>query len=326
MTERFISVVVPVYNVEKYLKKCVNSILHQNYKNFEVVLVNDGSTDSSGAICNEMAKQDEKIHVIHKENGGLSDARNVGTKEARGEFITYVDSDDYVGENYLSELNFLIQKFNADMAAVGIETFYEGEQPAQSKSKKRICMSGEDALGSMLYQKYLDTSACGLLVTKEVALKNKFPYRRYHEDEFTTYKYYMDSKKVAISLNKQYFYLQRKGSIMHVFGQASMDELDAADNLVNICKRDSKANIKAAKSKKFSDYCQVLLSNKNLKEEYPEEYRRISQYLVKEKWGILTDSKTRNKNKGAAATLIFGVKSLILVDSVMNKARGKTYA
>ena len=94
-----ISVIVPVYNVEQYLERCVDSIINQTYKNLEIILVNDGSTDNSGQLCDELAKKDDRIRVIHKKNGGLSDARNVGIDEAEAELIGFIDSDDYIDED-----------------------------------------------------------------------------------------------------------------------------------------------------------------------------------------------------------------------------------
>ena len=101
MKNKLVSIVVPIYNVEKYLKRCVNSLLNQTYKNIEIILVDDGSTDSSGAICDQYKPKDNRIVVVHKSNGGLSDARNTGIDMARGEYIAFVDSDDYIHEDYI---------------------------------------------------------------------------------------------------------------------------------------------------------------------------------------------------------------------------------
>lgn len=206
-----ISVVVPVYNVERYIHTCIKSILKQSYKDFELILVDDGSPDTCPIICNQYAENYSNVVVIHKENGGLSDARNVGTDIAKGEYITYVDSDDYIDETYLEVLWGLINKYRADIAVTGIKTFYEGENiTIINDSIKEYCLSGVEALEHMLYQNMLDTSACAMLLPTEIAKQHPFPYGRYHEDEFTTYKYYMSVGKVAVTTRLQYFYLQRK--------------------------------------------------------------------------------------------------------------------
>lgn len=303
-----ISVVVPVYKVEKYLDKCVQSILAQTYKDFELILVDDGSPDKCSQLCDEYAKKDSRVRVLHKKNGGLSDARNVGTSIANGEWITYIDSDDYVANDYLEVLVTLIDKYNADIALVGIAVFYEGETPKVQKRIEEYLYTGEKALEKMLYQDTLDTSACAILLPIELAKRNPFPYGKYHEDEFTTYKYYISTNKVAVTTKKGYFYLQRKGSIMHVFGQGSMDELEAADNLVTFCGRKYPNLIRAAESKKFSDYCQVILSNSDIQKEHPNTYERIADYLNQKKKQILFDKNCRRKNRVAALLLCFGVR------------------
>lgn len=301
-----ISVIVPVYNVDKYLNKCINSILGQTYKDFELILVNDGSTDNSPKICDMYARQYKNVQVIHKNNGGLSDARNVGTSIAKGEFITYIDSDDYVSKDYLLILSTLQKDNKADIVVSGFAVFNEGSKPIQNYDYKVYCYTKNQALEKMMYQDTLDTSACAMLLPAYVAKNNLFPLNKYHEDEFTTYKYYSSVERIVVTTQKLYFYLQRKGSIMHVFGDACIDELDAADNLVNFCKKNYPNLTTAAQSKKFSDYCQVLLMNTRLKIDHPLVYKRINNYLNGIKFQILKNKKCRFKNRVAAFLLIFG--------------------
>ena len=156
----------------------------------------------------------------------------------------------------------------------------------------------------------LDTSACAMLLPTEVARKYSFPVGKYHEDELTTYKYYSSVKKVAVTTKSLYFYLQRRGSIMHVFGQASIDELEAADNLVQVCQDNWPDLLNAAKSKKFSDYCQVLLSYPNIKNDYRDIHKRIMEYLLTNRVAIILDKRTRRKNKIAALLLLGGETAL----------------
>lgn len=317
-----ISVIVPVYKVEKYLYKCVQSILLQTYDDYELILVDDGSPDQCPQICDNYAKQYNHVHVIHKKNGGLSDARNAGTKIAKGDFVTYIDSDDFVSEDYLMTLVSLQQKYNADIVVTGIQTFNEGTNPIIEKGGYVYSYTGKEALEKVLYQDTLDTSACSMLIPTIIAKKNMFPIGKYHEDELTTYKYYSSVKRVIVTTQKQYFYLQRQGSIMHVFGKANMDELDAADNLLLFCKTQYPDLVSAAESKKFSDYCQVLLMSKNLKNENPDIYYRISSYLKSVKFQILKDKKCRKKNRIAAFILLFGLTPLFYVNRIL-KTRQK---
>ena len=308
--EILVSIVVPVYKVEKYLDKCVESILNQTYKNFELILVDDGSPDMCPQRCDEYAAKYDCIKTVHKKNGGLSDARNFGLKYVSGKYVTFIDSDDYVAADYLEVLVELHNKYNAEICVGGLCTFYEGEEPQTEKNIKECIFSGIEALEHMLYQDMLDTSACAMLLSIDIARNNLFPVGKYHEDEFTTYKYYSSTNRVAVTSKTLYFYLQRRGSIMHVFGQASLDELDAADNLVTVCEDNWPELVNAAKSKKFSDYCQVLLSNKSIRLDYPKVFNRIIGYLNKEKRGILLDSRARVKNRVAALLLFFDVKLL----------------
>lgn len=302
-----ISVIVPVYNVEKYLDQCIQSIIGQTYKDFELILVDDGSTDNSGKMCDTYKEYDNRIQVVHKKNGGLSDARNKGTELAIGTYVTYIDSDDYVSDDYLGTLYNLVVKYNADIAVTGIERFYDGDKPiGRSGRRGENCFDGIEALKRVLYQNGMDTSACALLIKKEIAFINKFPISKYHEDDYTTYKYYLAAERVALSSSNQYYYRQRRSSIMHSFGQASLDELDAADNLVNELEKISADLGKAARAKKYSDYCQVLLSDNDIKKNEPNTYRRIKEFISSYNFKMLLDNNARKKNRIAAMCMIMG--------------------
>ena len=115
---KLVSVIVPVYNVEKYLERCINSIIQQSYNNLEIILIDDGSTDASGKICDEYKEKDDRIIVIHKENGGLSDARNAGIKIFTGEYVTFIDSDDYVSKNMVSNMLDILEKSSCRIVQV----------------------------------------------------------------------------------------------------------------------------------------------------------------------------------------------------------------
>ncbi len=313
-----ISVIVPVYNVEKYLDQCIKSILNQTFRDFELILVDDGSTDNSGKMCDKYSLKDKRVRVIHKENGGLSDARNKGTRAAKGTHITYIDSDDFVSVDYLYTLWNLIKKYKADMAVTGMEVFFDGNSPKKTNNKNKIRnFSGNDALKTVLYQNGMDTSACAMLISSSIAKKFNFPFGKYHEDDFTTYKYYLNADRVAISSDKQYFYRQRKGSIMHSFGKANIDELDAADNLVNVLSVINTELGKAAKAKKFSNYCQTIINFDNLRKERPDVYFRITKYIMEVRFEILKDKSCRKKNRIASAICVGGVKPLIFTYKIV---------
>ena len=162
-----ISIVIPVYKVEKYLERCILSIINQNYSNLEIILVDDGSPDDCGLICDNWAKIDNRIRVIHKENGGLSDARNAGIKIATGEFITFIDSDDYVLDNYIEYLLELIFKYNADIAICNFhQLFEETNRKVFVGGKVEKIFNSEEAIETMLYDRDFYTCAWGKLYRK----------------------------------------------------------------------------------------------------------------------------------------------------------------
>lgn len=153
-----ISIIVPVYNVEKYLEKCVRSILAQTFTDFELILVDDGSPDSSGAMCDQFAKQDERVKVIHKENGGLSDARNAGIEIATGEYLGFIDSDDYIADDMYELLYTNIVKEDADLSICGIYDVYEGKEPVE-KQQQYIVLDKVAAMKMILEAKVVSVHA-----------------------------------------------------------------------------------------------------------------------------------------------------------------------
>ena len=305
-----ISVIIPAYNAAGTIKHCLNSLLDQDFADYEIIVIDDGSNDSTGDICKNYMQEQQNIRYIRQENAGPSAARNNGTQNAKGEYITFVDSDDYVGKHYLSKLYSMITSYQGELSALCMKKTSSLEEK-ETTGNEILVYNSEEALSDMLYQKNLDTSPCGLLIKKDIVLSNPFPVGKLHEDDFTTYKYYLSAHKTIVSQDVCYFYYQRAGSIMHVFGQANMDELDAADNLVTFCEKHYPQLIAAAKSKKFSDYCQVLLSNKDIKTTYPEAYARICDYLDNVKFEIVRDKKCRAKNRIAALLCIIN-KNLLL--------------
>ena len=274
-----ISVIVPVYNVEKYLEKCVESILAQTYRFFELILVDDGSTDKSGAICDSFL--DTRIKVIHKNNGGLSEARNMGTMIAKGDYITWIDSDDVIQPEYLEILLSLIKKHSAKTASCEFLFVYSEEWPERTgKQYEDGAVTGMEALKMMLCGNLHGTSACGLLLDKNIALQYLFPLKKYHEDDMTTYKFLLASEKVAYTKEPLYIYYQRSGSIMHrPFSEIDIHLLDAGDMLYDDCNFFKGEYLEAVFAKKTSDYLQILFKYRDLKKISPETHKRIQNFV-----------------------------------------------
>ncbi len=230
-----ISVVVPVYKVEKYLCRCVDSILAQTFTDFELILVDDGSPDNSGAMCDDYAAKDSRVRVIHKENGGLSDARNAGIEVAEGKYLYFIDSDDVMHADCLNILLVALRRSNAQIAGGGFVRF-EGDMPSSDLCNAvwdRECTShsSQETLGM-----YFDgreslhsvVSSCCKLYCAELFEDVRFPVGRLFEDEFTVYKLYYKASAIAFVDMPLYFYFVNSGGITGTLSlQKRFDEYDA---------------------------------------------------------------------------------------------------
>lgn len=218
MYSDLISVIIPIYKVEKYLSRCVESVLNQTYRCIEVILVDDGSPDRCGEICDAIARKDSRVRVYHKENGGLSDARNYGTERSGGKYITYVDSDDYIAPDYLEYLYDLIQKHNADISCCCMEKT-EGDHArygVNTALPSEQVLTGFEASRGLLSNLYMVLlTAWGALYSAEIVKKYPFPVGRKHEDEATTCKFYFESGKVVVGNRCLYAYYHNPQSITH---------------------------------------------------------------------------------------------------------------
>ncbi len=232
MGSDLISIIVPIYNVEKYLRKCIDSIVNQTYKNLEIILVDDGSPDNCGAICDEYAKKDERIKVIHKENGGLSDARNAGIDAATGKYIGFIDSDDYIAPDMYEKLYFAMFKAKADIA---ISNFlYVDEEGKASDKNNNLPIQNEILSGrQILDQKMCRPKYCYWVVAWNKLYKKsifddiRYPVSKIHEDEFVIHNIYAKAARVACISDALIYYVQRADSIMG--REKSMKRLDFAE-------------------------------------------------------------------------------------------------
>ena len=232
-----ISIIVPVYNVEVFLQRCVDSILNQNYKLLEVILVDDGSTDNSPKICDEYAKKDNRIRVIHKKNGGLSDARNAGINVVKGKYITFIDSDDFIACDYIEVLYKLLKSTKSDIS-IGVwqEIYDDGSKKSiyNVKKEKIVVDNNINMLKRMMYQKDFDTSACAKLYKRELFDNIRYPINKLYEDLATTYKVFFEAKKISYTNREIYFYYKRKDSITNsTFKKKDMDLIEISNNMLN---------------------------------------------------------------------------------------------
>lgn len=212
-----ISVIIPIYNVEKFLPRCLDSVINSNYQNLEIILVDDGSTDSCSQICENYKKKDSRIKVIHKSNGGLSDARNKGIDIATGEYISFVDSDDAVDEDMFSYLLKLLLDNKCDISVCNYITFSTIELPSTQVNKRDniIVYNREEALNILLKGNISHSDyAWNKLYKKELFESIRYPKGRKMEDIGTTYKLYYKAKNIVIGDAIKYFYYQRENSIL----------------------------------------------------------------------------------------------------------------
>ena len=209
-----ISIIVPIYNVGKYLPKCIESILNQTFKNFELILVNDGSTDNSGVVCDDYAKKDTRIKIIHESNGGVSSARNAGLYVAKGEYIGFVDPDDYIDKNMYEKLYRLCIDNNSDIAICRFNREINGKIQNKESTEEIIELNNMEAMNELFKGNLYRFSLCNKLFSKKCFNDVLFPEERIHEDLSTTYKLFANSKKAVYINYCGYIYVRRENSIL----------------------------------------------------------------------------------------------------------------
>lgn len=208
-----LSVIVPVYKVEPYIHKCVDSILNQTYTNLEVILVDDGSPDNCGKICDEYAEKDSRVKVIHKKNGGLSDARNAGIDIAAGDIIGFIDSDDYIEPYMYQEMIDYMQLNNLDIVCADTNQVKENKIKYKPRYKENKIWEKNEALYEILNGS-LDNSAVNKIYKRRVISNIRFPKGRVYEDVATTYQFIYNADKIGYLSKPYYYYIKRSGSIV----------------------------------------------------------------------------------------------------------------
>lgn len=241
-----ISVIVPVYKVERYLPKCIESILQQTYQELEIILVDDGSPDHSGHICDEYAKKDPRIQVIHKKNGGVADARNVGIEQATGELIALVDSDDYIAPDMYEKLVLRMQEDGSDMAICNF-LCVEPDGTEILSLNHSLPISDGVFTRDELFRKLADgqkthyyATTWNKLYKRELFFDARYPTDKYYEDEFIAHHVIKNCNSISCVSDALYYYVQHPGSFMH--GKATIKKLDSSGALLDrvnlLCKEE----------------------------------------------------------------------------------------
>lgn len=314
-----ITVIVPCYKVEKYLPECVDSILRQTYRNLEIVLVDDGSPDRCGEICDAYAKKDSRVVVIHKPNGGLSDARNVAIDQAEGEWITFIDSDDFISDNYVEILYNLAAELRCECSVCPLDPFREGEEPAvDNVSRLQERLLPQKAVEKMFYQEMFDNNAHSKLYHSRLFESGiRFPKGRVFEDLAITYKLLLLSNGVAYTDAKPYHYLLRDDSIE---GQYNPKKVE--DGLAVLKSMDENISMfqgieKAYQSRKFSFLLHLLLTMPKGALHYDEMVSDVKKLRK----SVLFDFHGRKKARIAAVLSYLGMDVLKSVFSFVNKRK-----
>lgn len=226
MESPMVSIIIPIYNVEKYLRECVDSVIGQTYRNLQIILVDDGSTDSCGQICDAYSSRDARVVVVHKDNGGLSDARNAGVPLAAGEFTLYLDSDDYLEPNAVEILIASQKNTGADIVLGNFYyTYPDHEKAATAWQKSDMTLDNKQAMEALIDGR-IETFAWGKLIRREIALAHLFPKGKVFEDHYWTHFIFADAAKVALIAQPLIHYRQRENSISYTFDEKRLDILD----------------------------------------------------------------------------------------------------
>lgn len=223
-----VSVIVPVYNVEQYIARCIDSLLQQRYQKYELILIDDGSTDCSGVICDQYQKKDQRIRVFHKENGGLSDARNKGLEIANGELITFVDSDDWVSPFFLEELVTAIMETGSDICECEKIRTSEDINNCTQIMGDRTSYCAEEAMRLLIQDQEFHQHVWNKIYRRHCIEGILFEYGKQHEDEYWTYQVFGKAQKITKLATPLYYYYQRDSSIIgKAFNINRLDGLEA---------------------------------------------------------------------------------------------------
>lgn len=298
-----ISIVVPIYNVEQYLDNCVSCILNQTYTNLEIILVDDGSPDQCGTMCDSYAERDSRVRVIHKKNGGLSDARNVGISAANGKYITCIDSDDYVSSDFIEYLYRLAENYNAEISICGFIKTASLTETQQLDNGNVFIYNAEEALMQMLYAQVFTTSAWGKLYKRELFNGIEYPVGKYSEDMFTTYKLISKSTKIVCGNRVCYYYVFRPGSILNRgFSLKHLDVIDAVRLIKDEGHIKTTSQLKAYKSQMVSSMAEMLEKNPPKNSKVDDVWSETKGYLI----DVAMDKMASKRVRAFAVLMLLG--------------------
>ena len=311
--EPLVSVIIPIYNIEDYLSACLDSIVNQTYKNLEILAIDDGSTDDSNKIAKMYAAKDSRVTVLRKENGGLSEARNYGYSHCHGDYVAFIDGDDYVSKYYIETLIDAISSSRSDISTCKYKLAFTTDDKALEKkpSQGKTTLNKIEALRSLFYQKDVTTSAWGKLYKKELFNNIKYPKGKKYEDLATTYKVFAKAETVTICEAELLYYVQRETSIMgQAFKPERLEGLKFAEEAVEFVKRNYPELETAAVNRVFTEAIHIFeeIDARKHKKELNETWEVIKKYrkIVK------NDIESKKNMRAYARVSYIGRKALRL--------------
>ena len=307
-----VTVIVPIYNQKRFLNRCIDSIIEQTYKDIEILLVDDGSTDGSEEICEQYKVRDSRVKVIHKPNGGLSSARNIALEDAEGDYITFVDSDDYLANDYVEKSINLCEVNLADISIMNMKYIPENmnEEISDEIETNVIILSPEQAIECSLYQILFSCCAPGKLYKKHIFEHIRFPLGKLSEDLAVCHNALACANKIVYSDKIGYYYRQQEKSIMHVFNPQRMDALQWALEIEEFCALNYPDILTAAKCRTFNVAVHLLLDISEKTETNYKFESLLKKEIKRTRMTVLSCHKVRLREK-AAALLSFGGSNLL---------------
>ena len=291
-----ISVIVPIYKVEKYLRRCVDSILNQSFTDFELLLIDDGSPDHCPQICDEYAQQNDHVRVFHKPNGGLSDARNYGLDQMKGDYVSFIDSDDYVGPDYLKTLMDLINEFNTPVAAVAHLCVYDETTSFIASKDTPHLIPNSEILKAMAHDQII-FSAWGKLIRKDLFAQHRFPVGMLFEDNLLMPYLLCGCDAIASSTSKQYYWTKRPDSIMGKVSEKKVSDWEEGiDRLLDFTQKNYPDSIQDIEGWIASTIWHISIDQLIFTDQYLHHASRIQEKygaILNKSWNLPVVSNAR---------------------------------
>ena len=309
MTDQpLVSVIVPVYNTVDLLPRCVDSLLAQTYPTLEIILVDDGSPDGAGAICDAYAEKDSRVRVIHKGNGGLSDARNAGMEAMTGEWFAFVDSDDYVLPDYIGYLYGLVAEFDCQLAVSGFDVHFSDGNRIERGTGARGAVDTRTCMERLYYDDFVTVGACAKLYHRSLLGDIRYPVGRLFEDAGTTYRFLLQCERVAIGEVSHYIYAVRSQSIVtSAFSEKKFDLVDFSDEMCDetlaLYPDLERAAMRRRVYVRFSTLNQMLDTD-----QCPERKRELIRFIRRHGFSVFFDPKAPGRDRAALLMLSLGFR------------------